>query len=189
MSYPKLSIDYAINGRVLEGYFDVPAEIHFLLPGMLLVLENNPQSDTPFLREHHVVDGAAFPLIATETPYGAHDIDHKYFDDGTIYYRHCLPGDVFMGIADPNTFLDIEAGTLVSSAGNGKLHAIPDGFLYDRTIVGCALAVPGTAESYKYFAINGVSLKEVYARSESEYYLTEPMEIVMLRDRFPVEVI
>lgn len=182
----KLTINYAINGPSFESVV-VSDDV---LPGMLLQRSYLSQEE-PFVstvQAHNIENGIALPLVAIESPYNERDIDSWLIMGNTICYHYCLPGDVFIGIADEGV-PTITPGMLLSSAGNGKLHPIPEGRLKDRTVVGYALAAPGTTEAYKYFAINGVSLEEVYARSESEYYLTEPMKTVLLDDRFPVEVI
>lgn len=187
---PKLTIDYSINGSLMEGLV-AHADV---LPGMLLErhvssISVEQQSYANQVSPHSIINGKAFPLVAVERPDSNLDIDTLIKIGEVVSYRYCLPGDIFIGIVGGEDPMNITAGTLLSSNGDGKLHPIPEGeMLQDRTVIGYALATPHTDEMYSYFAINGVKLSQVYARVEDEYYLVSD-EIVMLSDRIAVEVI
>lgn len=171
----KLTIEYSIKGRFLELIANAN-----ILPGMLL-----ERCEEGEIKPHALVDGTAPPIIAVEDKLAGKSIVEAYEIDSNVHCRYCLPGDVFMGLVEDIT---IERGDFLSSAGDGKLKKIPFGTLSDRTIVGRALAALATEEVYSYFAINGLSLEEVYAQAENFYY-ARGQEIVTLDNFIPVEII
>jgi hypothetical protein len=170
----KYTIDYAINGRHLETKALAP-----IYPGMLLERYDDG------VRPHSVEEGIAPPLIAMENRLGGTDISIPYEPADIVYMRYCLQGDVFIGLT---TLLDLAPHDLVCSKGDGFLERIPEGNLADGVIVGRVLAAPATIEAYSYFAINGLSLDEVYGQAEGFFYLIN-QQTVTLDNFIPIEVL
>lgn len=169
----RLTIEYDIKGKFLE-----PIANASILPGMLLQLDNEGK-----VGPHNSLDGYTSPLIAVENKLAGKSIFEPYETASMVHCRYCLPGDVFMGVVGDAS---IKKNVFVSSAGNGKLKKIPSGILLDTVIVGQAIAVG--EEIYSYFAINGLSLEEVYAQAAGFYYGLDKGKIG-LDDFMAVEVV
>lgn len=124
----RTSINISINGRILEAKAQAA-----LWPGMLL--NRVFDADSILVIPHDQAISCAAPIIAVENRYAGNMLDVLYEQNETVYYRYCLPGDMFVGLV--STVPGLSVGSFVVSAGDGLLTSnwappVSDGVIVGR---------------------------------------------------------
>lgn len=127
------SIDLGIRGPYMEGRVYTGAGLS-VIPGQLLEAMDD-YSQTVYPNERPDQPNPCY--IATEDPYLGTGIDHVYYEGDTVHYRHCMPGDVFLGWLAAGVWA--HPNHLLVSAGYGWLKKYSVAPAASKSIIGVSL--------------------------------------------------